>query len=106
MRYIIGIYLFLAACSQPQPIEVNLIPKPQSLEIKEGVFVLNHSTGIEVDERFRKELSYFQSLTGLSLNGEKNKLIFRNQENYSILPEWHPASGSLSWIFVDEVLIQ
>ena len=75
MRCIIGICLLLAACSQPQPMEVNLIPKPQSLEFQEGMFVLNHSTASEVDERFHKELSYFQFLTGLPLQGEKNKLI-------------------------------
>ena len=80
MRYIIGICLLLAACSQPQPMEVNLIPKPQSLEVQEGMFVLNHSTASEVDELFHKELSYFKSLTGLPLQGEKNKLIFRHQE--------------------------
>ncbi|MBC8464641.1 MAG: family 20 glycosylhydrolase, partial [Bacteroidetes bacterium] len=60
--------------------DVNLIPKPQSLEVHADIFVLNESTGSQVDERFQKELVYFQSLTGLSLNGEHNTVSFKHQE--------------------------
>ena len=79
MRYIIGIYLLLAACSQPQPMKVNVTPKPQSLEVQEGMFVLNHST---------------------------TRNIRVKSQNYGTLPNWHPATGSPSWIYMDEVLIQ
>ena len=40
-------------------------------------------------------------------NSEQTARYIRvKAENYGILPEWHPAAGSPSWIFVDEVLIQ
>lgn len=80
IRILFSICLLLTACSQPQPMDVNLIPKPQSLEVHADIFVLNESTGSQVDERFQKELVYFQSLTGLSLKGEHNTVSFKHQE--------------------------
>lgn len=80
MRYLIGLCVLLAACSQPQPKEVNLIPKPQSLEIQAGVFVLDERTKSVVDERFQQEFNYFKDLTQLQLDGDRNSLVFSYAE--------------------------
>lgn len=80
MPYIFALCLFLAACSKPQPQEVSLIPQPQSISIQEGVFVLDESTGSQVDAFFQEEFAYFEKLTNLSLDGNKNKIIFSIKE--------------------------
>lgn len=80
MRYLIGIVLLLTACSQPQPLEVNLIPKPQTLSVEEGTFVLSEQTEAVVDERFQQEFKYLQELTGLSYKGKQNILVLQHKE--------------------------
>ncbi len=80
MRALVGICLLLVACGQPQPLEVNLIPKPQSLELKEGAFVLNEQTGSIVDEGFQKEVTYFQKVTSRALEGEHNWVVFAQRK--------------------------
>lgn len=80
MRYLIGIVLLLTACSQPQPLEVNLIPKPQTLSVEEGAFVLSEQTEAVVDERFQQEFKYLQELTGLSYKGKQNTLVLQHKE--------------------------
>lgn len=80
MRFIIGICLLLAACSQPKPLEVNLIPKPQHLDLQEGVFVLNESTGALIDDAFQKEFFYLQSLIRVSFEGNTNIVALLHEE--------------------------
>lgn len=80
MRYIIGICLLLTACSQPQPLELHLIPKPQHLAPQEGVFVLDESTNVLLDERYQKEFAYFKKITDLPFEGQKNTLAFLHEK--------------------------
>ncbi len=51
MKYWLYICL-LFACTDPKVQEVNLIPKPQKLEINDGVFSLSFNTNLIVDSLF------------------------------------------------------
>jgi len=72
MRYFIPLICLLFACSNPEIKEVNLIPKPQSITVNEGVFSLGFSTGLITDSTFIDEANYLKELLNLSFKGKKN----------------------------------
>ncbi len=72
MRCFIPLICLLFACSNPKIKEVNLIPKPQSITVNEGVFSLGFSTGLITDSTFIDEANYLKELLNLSFKGKKN----------------------------------
>jgi len=74
MRYFIPLICLLFACSNPEVKEVNLIPKPQSITVNEGVFLLGFSTGLITDSIFIEEANYLKELLNLSFKGKKNTI--------------------------------
>ena len=59
MKYWTGILCLTIACVKPTLKEVNLIPKPQKIEIKDGAFSLNFNTNLIFD---RGNLSIKQNM--------------------------------------------
>ena len=49
MKYWLAIFCLLFSCTKPIVQEVNLIPKPQKLEVTDGVFSLSFNTNLIVD---------------------------------------------------------
>ena len=72
MRCFIPLICILFACSNTEIKEVNLIPKPQSITVNEGVFSLGFSTGLITDSAFIDEANYLKELLNLSFKGKKN----------------------------------
>ena len=54
MRYFIPIICLLFACTDQKVKEVNLIPKPQKVEINEGAFSLSYKTTSWGWNKFKK----------------------------------------------------
>ena len=67
MRYFIPIICLLFACTDQKVKEVNLIPKPQKVEINEGAFSLSFNTNLIVDSLFFAEADYLKELLNLEL---------------------------------------
>jgi hexosaminidase len=74
MRYFIPIFCLLFACTKPILQEVNLIPKPQKLEISDGVFSLSFNTNLIADSLFYTESDYLKELLNLKLKGNGNTI--------------------------------
>ncbi len=72
MKYWTGILCLTIACVKPTLKEVNLIPKPQKIEIKDGAFSLNFNTNLIFDSLFYQEANYLKELLNLKLNGKNN----------------------------------
>ena len=49
MRYWLGICFLLFSCTKPIVQDINLIPKPQKLEISDGVFSLSFNSNLIFD---------------------------------------------------------
>jgi len=74
MRYFIPIICLLFACTDQKVKEVNLIPKPQKVEINEGAFSLSFNTNLIVDSLFFAEADYLKELLNLELKGKENTI--------------------------------
>ncbi len=75
--------VFLFSCGSPENIEVNLIPKPQKIELKQGVFQLSKQTNWQVDSVFLAESSYLQNITQAKLLGDDNTVQFSQVQGLS-----------------------
>ena len=75
MRYLIFTIVLFFSCSTPEKQEVNLLPKPQEIQINEGVFTLSNNTSIIYDSLFLNESKYLQSILKNSLKGSNNSII-------------------------------
>ena len=80
MRYIFLLIWLLFACSEPKIQQVNLIPKPQSITLNEGVFLLGSSTGINIDSVFLVDAKYLKNLIKLPLKGNANSIILKQKK--------------------------
>jgi len=80
MKYWTGILCLTIACAKPTLKEVNLIPKPQKIEIKDGVFSLNFNTNLIFDSLFHQEANYLKELLNLKLNGKNNTIELLKKE--------------------------
>ena len=72
MKYWLAIFCLLFSCTKPIVQEVNLIPKPQKLEVTDGVFSLSFNTNLIVDSLFYAESDYIKTLLNLELKGNGN----------------------------------
>ena len=80
MKYLLLI-LLLSLESNIRQQEINLIPKPQKMEISNGVFVISNSTSIISDSIFIHEHEYLQLLIEKPLGGYKNTIILEKKDN-------------------------
>ena len=80
MRYIFLLIWLLFACSEPKIQQVNLIPKPQSITLNKGVFLLGSSTGINIDSVFLVDAKYLKNLIKLPLKGNANSIILKQKK--------------------------
>jgi len=80
MRYLIFTIVLFFSCSTPEKQEVNLLPKPQEIQINEGVFTLSNNTSIIYDSLFLNESKYLQSILKNSLKGSNNSIILEKIE--------------------------
>ena len=80
MRYTFLLIWLLSACSEPKIQQVNLIPKPQSITLNEGLFLLGTGTGINVDSTFLVDAKYLKNLIKLPLKGNTNSIILKQRE--------------------------
>ena len=80
MRYFIPILCLLFACTDQKVQEVNLIPKPQKVEINEGAFSLSFNTNLIVDSLFYAESDYLKTLLNLELKGKGNTIELLKKE--------------------------
>jgi hexosaminidase len=80
MRYFIPILCLLFACTDQKVQEVNLIPKPQKLEINDDVFSLSYNTNLIVDSLFYAESDYLKEILNLELNGNGNTIELLKKE--------------------------
>ena len=80
MRYWLAIFWLLFACSKPIVKDVNLIPKPQKLEISDGVFSLSFNTNLITDSLFYAESDYLKELLNLELKGNGNTIELLKKE--------------------------
>ena len=85
MRYFIPIICLLFACTKPIVKDVSLIPKPQKLEINEGVFSLSFNTNLITDSLFYAESDYLKDLLNLELKGNGNTIELLKKDGLSIL---------------------
>ena len=70
-KYFFICFLFFS-CNNSIIEEVNLIPKPQKLQIKSGFFSLDHNTNLIIDSVFVNEAKYLKRILNLQLKGKKN----------------------------------
>ena len=70
-KYFFICFLFFS-CNNSIIEEVNLIPKPQKLQIKSDFFSLDHNTNLIIDSVFLNEAKYLKKILSLDLNGKKN----------------------------------
>ena len=68
------------ACSEPKVQKVNFIPKPQKLEINDGVFLASFKTNLIVDSLFYAESDYLKELLNLELKGNGNTIELLKKE--------------------------
>ena len=80
MKYLFPIVCLLFACVERKAQEVNLIPKPQKLEINEGVFSLSFNTNLITDSLFYAEADYLKELLNLGLKGNNNTIELLKKE--------------------------
>ena len=80
MKYWLAILCLLFACTKPIVQEVNLIPKPQKVEINEGAFSLSFNTNLIVDSLFYAESDYLKTLLNLELKGKGNTIELLKKE--------------------------
>ena len=80
MKYWLGIFCFLFACTEPIVHEGNLIPKPQNLEINNGLFSLSFNTNLIIDSLFDAESDYLKELLNLELKGNGNTIELLKKE--------------------------
>ncbi|HIG32578.1 MAG TPA: beta-N-acetylhexosaminidase [Flavobacteriales bacterium] len=80
MRYFIPILCLLFACTDQKVQEVNLIPKPQKLEINDGVFSLSYNTNLMVDSLFYTASDYLKEILNLELKGNGNTIELLKKE--------------------------
>ena len=80
MKYLFPIVCLLFACAERKAQEVNLIPKPQKLEINEGVFSLSFNTNLITDSLFYAEADYLKELLNLGLKGNNNTIELLKKE--------------------------
>jgi len=82
MKYWLVIFCLLFACTEPIVQEVNLIPKPQKLEISDGVFSLSFNTNLIIDSLFDAESDYLKEILNLELNGNGNTIELFKKEGF------------------------
>jgi hypothetical protein len=80
MKYWLAIFCLLFACTKPITQDVNLIPKPQKLEINNGVFSLSFNTNLIADSLFYTESDYLKTLLNLDLEGNGNTIELLKKE--------------------------
>ena len=80
MKYWLAIFCLLFSCTKPIVQEVNLIPKPQKLEVTDGVFSLSFNTNLIVDSLFYAESDYIKTLLNLELKGNGNTIELLKKE--------------------------
>lgn len=69
---------FFVSCSSKQNLkEINIIPKPQSLNINDGYFLFNNNTVWEIDSIFFKEVDYFKSVVKFKKRGKQNVVVIK-----------------------------
>jgi hypothetical protein len=42
----------------------------------------------------------------VDLRGRKTQFVRVNIENIGVCPQWHPNAGQVSWLFIDEIIIE
>jgi len=77
MRLLIPVLCVLLACCKSKNNNVNIIPKPQNLKLKNDFFHLNFGTSIDTDSIFNDEKEYLKSIIPLPLSGDKNTINLR-----------------------------
>ena len=57
--------LFLIGCAKetPKSMEPNIIPKPLSQKVEQGVFILNEKSNLIIDDELSDVSNYFESAT-------------------------------------------
>ena len=80
MRYWLGICFLLFSCTKPIVQDINLIPKPQKLEISDGLFSLSFNTNLIADSLFYTESGYLKGLLNLELKGNGNTIELLKKE--------------------------
>jgi len=80
MKYWLSIFYFLFSCTKPILQDVSLIPKPQKLEVTDGVFSLSYNTNLIVDSLFYAESDYLKEILNLELNGNGNTIELLKKE--------------------------
>ena len=101
-------FLFIMSCvnSKDKAIEPKIIPKPNSLNINKGVFILNKNTSFTFDNESKNVADYLkQYLT------EKHLFSFTNSNNstnihFSINKNIENEEGYILKISKDDILIQ
>jgi hexosaminidase len=83
----IGILILLfLSCQKPpvDPPKAYIIPQPNELIKKEGVFILNHETGIAYDEEFKVSANFLKSYlkegSGIELKSGK-AIVFKKESS-------------------------
>ena len=79
------------------PKEVVLSISNDGINFKE-VNRLSHNVSDQKEGKFRHNMT-----SAFNYNARYIKV---KASNYGILPDWHPAAGATSWLFVDEIMIQ
>ena len=80
MKYWLSIFCLLFSCTKPILQEINLIPKPQKLEISDGIFSLSYNTNLIVDSLFYAECDYLKEILNLELKGSGNTIELLKKE--------------------------
>jgi len=80
MKYWFGIFCLLFACTKPIVKDINLIPKPQKIEISNGVFSLSFNTNLIIDSIFYAESEYLKKLLNHELKGNGNTIKLLKKE--------------------------
>ena len=80
MKCWLSIFCLLVACTKPVLNEVNLIPKPQKLEVHKGGFSLSFNTNLIIDSLFYEESNYLKELLNLKLKGNGNTIKLLKKE--------------------------
>jgi hexosaminidase len=74
MRYLLFL-IILFSCGSPKKSDINLIPKPQKIEINNNSFTLSKNTHIITDSLFINESKYLKKLLQNPLNGSGNSIV-------------------------------